>query len=228
VSSQFDVDQNAGEETFGLEVDILRNAIRSYAWPVQAESMGPMFRYLRGLVDSVIESETFTEGDDPVVLPGAIGVFMQALETPGTSVIMVDSTNLSELLSLPLSGLPAEVTSQLSDTQVTLNRDEFFDVTLTLTQTTADELLAFDFSVDVSIDGVAPAITKSAIGSLRTRNEIVSVTSVIVDQPFVDPGEQANVSARILNAVNRQRDVSASFIVKNSAGVTAIRSRKAV
>jgi hypothetical protein len=120
--------------------------------------------------------------------------------------------------NLAVSGLPPEVTSQLSDAQVTLDRDEFLDVTLSLTQTTDDELLAFDFSVDVSIDGVAPAITKSAIGSLRTRNEIVSVTSVIVEPAFVDPGGSANVTARVLNAVNRQRDVVASFFVKNSLG----------
>ena len=126
--------------------------------------------------------------------------------------------------NLAIAGLPPEVTAQFSNTQVTLVRDEFADIVLTLTQTTGDELLAFDFSVDVSIDGVAPTVTKSAIGSLRTRIEVVSVASVLVEPSFVDPGGSANVTARVLNAVNRQRDVTTSFVVKNSLGNTVFTS----
>ncbi len=126
--------------------------------------------------------------------------------------------------NLSVSGLPAAVTSQFSTSSVTLDRDQFADVVLTLTQTTTDELLAFNFVVDATIAGSTPVIKKSVTGSLRTRNEIISVTSVNLDHPFVDPGVSVDVSARILNAVNQQRDALGSFVVKNSAGTTAFTS----
>jgi large repetitive protein len=120
--------------------------------------------------------------------------------------------------NLAVSGLPPEVTALFSTTSVTLARDGFADVMLTLTQTTTDELLAFDFSVDVSVDGLSPTLTRSAIGSLQTRKEIVSVTSVTVNPPFGNPGSQPFITAQVLNAVNRQRDVVASYVVTNSSG----------
>jgi transglutaminase-like putative cysteine protease len=125
---------------------------------------------------------------------------------------------------LAVSGLPPHVTSQFSDTQVTLARDEFADIALTLTQTTANELLAFDFSVDVSIAGVTPTVIKSAAGSLRTRNNFVSVASVTLDQPFVDPGETVHVSAKLLNAVSRQQDAHVSFKVVDPNGASVFTS----
>ena len=119
---------------------------------------------------------------------------------------------------LSVSGLPADVTSQLGQTSVTLAPDGFADVTLTLTQTTSTELEAFDFTVDVAIDGVTPAIVKSATGSLTTRNEFISVTQVSLTPPFADPGTPIDVSAQLLNAVNEQRDVLVSYVVTAPGG----------
>ena len=42
--------------------------------------------------------------------------------------------------------------------------------------------------------------------------------SVTTDPPFVDPGGMVNVSARLLNAVNLQRQASASFVVRDANG----------
>ena len=117
---------------------------------------------------------------------------------------------------LAVSGLPADVTSQLSDSFVTLDPGQFTNVTLTLTQTTDTELLAFDFSVDVSIDGTSPAVTKSAVGSLRSRNDFVSVTGVTLDRPFASPGDPVGIRAQLLNAVNRQQDAEVTYSVLDS------------
>jgi uncharacterized repeat protein (TIGR01451 family) len=189
----------------------------------QTECLEAIDRIGDALDDFAAVAEAASRGNFEILLSPNVQV-AQPL-TPREFVVKLHNVGTeTSTYNLAVSGLPPEVSSQFSHTQVTLDRDEFFDVTLTLTQTTTDELLEFDFSVDVSIDGVTPAVTKSAIGSLRTRNEVVSVAGVIVDQPFVDPGEQASVSARILNAVNQQREVAASFIVKNSAGQTVYTS----
>jgi len=120
--------------------------------------------------------------------------------------------------NIGLSGLPPTVVADLSDTQVTLNRDEFASVFVTLTQDSAEELLAFSFSVDVSVEGF-PEIAKSVVGSLAARDEIVSIVSVEATPPFADAGGVVEVSARVLNAVNRQQSAKASFVVKDGSGV---------
>ena len=114
--------------------------------------------------------------------------------------------------NISLSGLPPSVTSQLSDTQVTLNRDEFASVFVTLTQNDLNELLAFDFAVDVSVESF-PEIAKSAVGSMTVRNEFVGVVDVAPDPPFTDPGTMVGVTTRLLNAVNRRQDALVSFEV---------------
>ncbi|MEZ6088875.1 MAG: dockerin type I domain-containing protein [Pirellulaceae bacterium] len=110
-----------------------------------------------------------------------------------------------------ISGLPPEVTAQFAQTSVTLDRGEFTNVLFTLTQNTTEQLLAFDFSVDVSISGVTPIVSKNVVGSLRTRREIVSVTDVVVTPPFGDAGTEISISAQLLNAVNRQQAVNVYY-----------------
>lgn len=119
--------------------------------------------------------------------------------------------------NISLSGLPASVIGDLSETQVTLNRDEFATVIVTLTQDSPEELLAFNFRVDVSVEGF-PEIAKSVTGSLAARDEFVSVVSVRAEPTFTDAGGQVDVSARVLNAVNRAQQAEASFLVKDANG----------
>lgn len=148
-----------------------------------------------------------------VLLPNAIVAQPQVPQD--FRVIMQNVGTQTTTYDLTVSGVPAGVTSQLSDTQVTLAPNESFVATLTLTQTDDEELLAFPFSVDVTASGVTPEVTRSAAGSLQVRREIVSIPNVTADPPFVDPGEAVNVSARILNSVNRQQDVLVSFTVRD-------------
>ena len=159
--------------------------------------------------------EVFLAPNSQVAQPLVPREFVVKLHNIGTETTTYD---------LDISGLPGDVTAQFGETSVTLARDGFADVTLTLTQTTTAELLAFSFTVDVSIAGVTPAVAKSAAGSLRTRNEFVSVTSVDVDPPFVNAGEQVNLSARLLNTVNRRQNASVSFTVFDPGGAAVFTS----
>ena len=120
--------------------------------------------------------------------------------------------------NLALSALPGGVLGDLNQTSVTLDRNEVSSgIFATLTQTSTTELLAFDFSVDASVDGF-PDITRSAQGALTVRNDVLSIIEVTADPPFADPGAQIAVSTRLLNAVNQQQDVLVSYRVLDPSG----------
>lgn len=126
--------------------------------------------------------------------------------------------------NLAVSGLPAGVTATFSQPSTTLARGASANVTLTLTQTTTDELLAFNFSVDVSIAGVTPKVTKSVVGSLETRDEFVSIVGVSATPPFANPGQSVSISARVLNAVNRAQSAQTFFEIRNAANAVVFTS----
>ncbi len=120
---------------------------------------------------------------------------------------------------LDVSGLAANVTSQFADASLTIDPGQFGETILTLTQTSDTELELFDFSVDVSVNGVTPMIEKSAAGTMQARREFISVTAVDVTPLFVDPDSvQVGVMADLLNAVNGQRDVNVAFTVDDPNG----------
>ena len=52
----------------------------------------------------------------------------------------------------------------------------------------------------------------------RPGASFVSVVSVTAQPPFADAGDPVAVSARVLNAVNRQQQARASFVVKDAQG----------
>jgi len=160
---------------------------------------------------------------------------VQVLLTPNSQAAQVQSPRNFTLTlhnvgtetttyDLTVAGLPADVAGQLSETSVTLARDEFAEVLLTLTQTTDTELRAFDFRVDVSLAGTTPSIVKSASGSLRTRNAFISVTGVELTPPFGDPGTPVSVTAQLLNAVNRQQDALVAYTVFDAGGTPVFTS----
>ncbi|SIO57707.1 LVIVD repeat-containing protein [Singulisphaera sp. GP187] len=127
------------------------------------------------------------------------------------------------LLSLP--GLPADVTGSLSQTSITLAPGAFTtSLQVTLTPTSTTQLAPLSFVVQASAQG-APEISGTATGSLTARSEFVSVVSVSTDPPFVDPGGTVKVSTRVLNAVNREQQALASFVVKNAGGQTVFNSQ---
>ncbi|MCA9186314.1 MAG: hypothetical protein KDA99_11870 [Planctomycetales bacterium] len=117
---------------------------------------------------------------------------------------------------ISVDGLPANVLIDLPTTSITLDRDEIQVIPFALTQTTTDELAAFSFSARVDVSGVSAVVSKSIDGSLRTRREFVSVTSVDVSSTIMSPGDAVAVGASLLNAVNRSQDALVRFEVKNS------------
>jgi hypothetical protein len=119
---------------------------------------------------------------------------------------------------LTLLGLPAGVTGSFSQPSVTLAPGQFSSgLTATLTQTSGGELQAFEFRVNATASGF-PLVATTAVGTLQSRTEVVSVVSVGLSPPFTNAGGQVAVSARVLNAVNRQREAQAYFEVRDSLG----------
>lgn len=145
-----------------------------------------------------------------VAQPQTPAVFELRLHNIGT-----DTTTYN----VSLGTLPAGVTGKLSQVSVTLHRDEFASINVTLTQTAAAELLALPFAVTVSA-AEAPSVSRTVQGALTVRNEFISVVEVLADPPFTDPGNLVNVSARLLNVVNRQQPALMSYVVQNANGQT--------
>jgi uncharacterized membrane protein len=119
--------------------------------------------------------------------------------------------------TVSLSGLPPGVMGGLSEATVTLDHDESSDVSVTITQPDGAELRAFDFRVTVSVVG-ASEISKTATGAFSARREFLSVVDVTSRPPFTEPGGRVDISARLLNAVNRQQDVLVSYTVSTLGG----------
>lgn len=139
-------------------------------------------------------------------------------QVPARFELLLHHIGLSEATyDIELAGVPAGVSVDVSDGQVTLDRDDFATVVIMLTPTSPDELPAFDFSIDVSVNGLSE-VSKSVSGSLTARREYVSIVSVTAEPPFTDAGGVIDVSARLLNAVNREQQARASFVVRDSLG----------
>ncbi len=119
---------------------------------------------------------------------------------------------------LSLLELPAGVTGDFSLTSITLDPGQYSNgLFATLTQNDPGELQAFEFQVIATAAGF-PTVSKSVPGTMRARAETVSVVSVAASPPFADTGSTIAVSARVLNAVNRQQDALAWFEVRDPNG----------
>ena len=124
---------------------------------------------------------------------------------------------------LAVSGLPAGVTAAFSADAVTLDPGQVAQPTLTLTSTSTTELSPFTFTVTATARGAA-GITRSAEGAFTVRDALVQVTAVTTDPPFTDPGGTVRVTARVLNAVNKQQEARASFTVTAPGGAVVFTS----
>jgi len=134
----------------------------------------------------------------------------------------------STVYNLSLAGVPVGITATLSQDSVTLPAGFAVEpgvtgthhlpiaIDVTLTQP-ADELTAFEFELVVTADG-APEVQRSTYGSFTSRDELVSVLSVTSAPAFTDPGGSVDVTTRLLNALNRERDLLVSYRVKNTGG----------
>ena len=136
--------------------------------------------------------------------------------------------------NLSLTGIPAGVTAQLSQTSITLPAgyltapgvsgtnvvpDQIF---VTLTQP-ASQLSAFEFGVVASVAG-APQQNRTAYGAFTTRAELVNVVAVQADPPFAEPGSPVAIAARLLNAVNQERSALLSYKVRDAKGTEVFSS----
>ncbi len=139
-------------------------------------------------------------------------------QVPTRYELLVHNIGLSETTyNVDVVGIPAGVDVDVDIQQVTLARDEFATISVTLTSTSLDELHAFEFLINVSVDGASEVI-KTVHGSLTARKEFVSVVSVNATPQFTDAGGAVKVSARVLNAVNREQRALASFVIRDSNG----------
>lgn len=125
-------------------------------------------------------------------------------------------------------GIPAGVAAAFSQTFVTLapGQSTFSagvpPLTVTLTPG-GGELSPFAFDVR-AVARPAPAIAQSVSGSLSVRAEVVTVVSVSPTPAFADPGVPVAVSARLLNAVNREQVARVQYTVRNAGGTAVFTS----
>jgi large repetitive protein len=123
------------------------------------------------------------------------------------------------------AALPPGVTSSLSQTSITLDPGQTTgtgnvpSVFLTLTETDPTQLVPFGFQVTVTPE-TAPELGQSLSGTMTARTQIVSVVSVASNPPFADAGTQVDITARVLNAVNRQQQAEVSYTIKDSSNQT--------
>jgi uncharacterized membrane protein len=155
-----------------------------------------------------------------VAQPLSPNTFQILLRNTGTQTTTYDMTVLN---------LPNGVTAVFSQNSITLapGQSTFTagnpELTLTLTPTSTTELAPFGFEVKVAAHD-APVITRSVTGSLTVRSELVTVVSVSPTPAFTDPGVPVVVSARLLNAVNREQTATVRYTVINSDGTTVFTS----
>lgn len=140
--------------------------------------------------------------------PATFGIFLRNTGTETTTYL------------LSLEGLPAGLSGALSQTTVALAPGAFITtLTATLTPDATADFTSLSFIVRATAQG-SPEISATTTGLFTARAEFVSVVSVSTDPPFINPGGTVNVSARVLNAVNREQQALASFTLKNSNGQT--------
>jgi uncharacterized membrane protein len=193
-----------------------RNALAAAATPAaciaQVQSLGfTIDNFAVTVTDLAAHNfELFLIPSSQIVQPLVPANFELRIHNIGTETTTYD---------LQLFGLTSEYTGGLSQSRVTLARDEFSSVMVTITQTVADSLVPLDFVIDVTVAN-APhgSIFKEISGALTVRQEFVSVVSVTPTPAFTDAGGMVAVSARVLNAVNLERPTRASFVVRDTNG----------
>lgn len=156
--------------------------------------------------------------DRQIVQPNAPQVFSIPITNNGT---------VATTYNLSVSGLPADVSSQFSQTSVTLQPGQSLIAgnnapTLTLIES-GDTLVPVSFVVIAAAVG-APEITRSVAGLLTLRTESIVVTGIVTNPPFANAGSQVNVSAKVLGTVNGPTQISASFVAFDSSANTLFTS----
>ena len=142
-----------------------------------------------------------------VILPSTPADFGLVLQNNGTQATTYD---------LSVAGLPANVTAVFLQnnqaiTSVTLQPGETLSsgangITLQLTET-GGSLFPTGFTVTATAEG-ASEITEARPGTITVRAAVVDVTEVDATPPYTQPGGPIDVTAKVLNSVNKQQQAS--------------------
>ncbi len=147
--------------------------------------------------------------------PQAPTLYQVKLQNTGTQPTTYD---------LSIAGLPSGVTGTFDQPSITLAPGQSTlvasgtsVVNASITSTSTAQLPSFSFSIIATAEG-APEITQSSVAQLAARAASVEVISVSTNPPFTNPGGQVDVSAEILDAVNRQQQAQVSYTVTDPNG----------
>ena len=209
--------------------DSARQALAGATTPAQVRDgitqIGDYLSSLNGTLTDIAEHGfMFTLDTNTVtLLPGAPARFPVSIRNTGS---------LPTTYSLTVGSVPAGLTGRFvrngnTITSVTLQPGEALvggpnAITLEFTAT-GNELFATAVSA-TAVPDLATELVRQVEGSLTVRREFVQVSSVGTNPPFTNAGGQVAVSARLLNAVNRQQTASVSFVVKDPAGAVIFTS----
>ncbi len=154
----------------------------------------------------------FLVPNSQLATPGSPAAFNMFLRNRGTT---------QSTYTLALGPLPSGVTGGLSQTSITLAAgasNPSGTPAITITPSTGT---AFEFSITVSVNGVAGS-ARTMKGYLGARTEFISVASVTATPAFTNAGGLVGVAARIANSVNQARSVSVALAIKQ--GATTVRT----
>jgi uncharacterized repeat protein (TIGR01451 family) len=174
------------------------------------------------LTDEAAHSFTLSFVNNSQIAQPQVGTpFQLVLQNTGTATTTYD---------LSISGLPSGVTAAFSQPSITLDPGQVSpgssgvpDLFVTLTSTSTTDLPAFNFTVTARAHD-ATEISESATGSLAARAALIQVASVTPSPTFTNPGGQVDVSAKILNAVNKQQQAKVSYVVKDASNTVLFTS----
>jgi hypothetical protein len=148
-----------------------------------------------------------------------------ALALPTTpsqvSLVLHNAGTATTTYDISISGLPANVTASFNP-KVTVLSDQILGgfsqagVPITLTET-GGSLFPTSFTVTVTPEG-APDIAQSFTGTLTVRPTFVDVTSVTANPTVAPQGTPVDVTAHLLNSINKQQQALISYTVTDTTG----------
>ncbi|MHB8969759.1 MAG: dockerin type I domain-containing protein [Pirellulaceae bacterium] len=171
------------------------------------------------LTDIVKHGFTFSLATNVVTaLPDVPARFPILLENKGTEPTTFD---------LSIGSLPFGMTAAFDQATISLQPGERIDggpgdPALNLSFT-GSSLFPAGFTVFVTPQE-APGLAARTSGSVAVRSEFVQVAAVIPAPAFTQPGGSVSITARILNAVNREQAAWVSYRVTDSNGATLFTS----
>jgi uncharacterized membrane protein len=148
-------------------------------------------------------------------------------DSPAYYALLLQNTgNQATTYDLSVSGLPSSASAAfLQDGQqiesVTLQPGQATNggpdaITLELTESSGT-LLPTGFTLTVAAEGSAD-IVQSVSGTLTVRSSFIAVTAVDTNPPAASAGTPVDVTAEVLNVVNRQQQAEAYFTVTAPGG----------